>query len=109
MSNTPYVGLARKYRPQRFEDVVGQEAVAVTLKNAVASDQVGHAYLFFGPRGVGKTTSARLLAKSLNCKTGPTPMPCGKCHPAKRLPRAVRSTFWNSTRLPILRSIKSGK
>ena len=85
MSNTPYVGLARKYRPQRFEDVVGQEAVAVTLKNAVASDQVGHAYLFFGPRGVGKTTSARLLAKSLNCKTGPTPMPCGKCHPCQEI------------------------
>lgn len=85
MSNTPYVGLARKYRPQRFEDVIGQEAVAVTLKNAVASDQVGHAYLFFGPRGVGKTTSARLLAKSLNCKTGPTPKPCGKCHSCQEI------------------------
>jgi len=79
MKKTPHVALARKYRPQRFEDVVGQDAIATTLTNAISSDQAGHAYLFFGPRGVGKTTSARLLAKSLNCVTGPTPKPCGKC------------------------------
>jgi DNA polymerase-3 subunit gamma/tau len=78
-SPAPNLGFARKYRPQLFEEVVGQEAVAVTLKNAVAADRPAHAYLFFGPRGVGKTTSARILAKALNCHKGPTPKPCGKC------------------------------
>ncbi len=79
MKATPHLALARKYRPQRFEDVVGQDAVSTTLRNAVASGQVAHAYLFFGPRGIGKTTSARLLAKALNCAKGPTPDPCGEC------------------------------
>ncbi|PCI37282.1 MAG: DNA polymerase III subunit gamma/tau [Elusimicrobia bacterium] len=85
MSDTPYVGFARKYRPQRFDDVVGQEAASTTLANAISSGQVGHAYLFFGPRGVGKTTSARLLAKSINCKTGPIVKSCGKCHSCKEI------------------------
>ena len=74
-----YLVLARKYRPQTFEEVVGQESVATTLRNAIESGRVAHAYLFSGPRGVGKTTSARLLAKALNCVDGPTPSPCGKC------------------------------
>ncbi|MES1248790.1 MAG: DNA polymerase III subunit gamma/tau, partial [Actinomycetota bacterium] len=72
--------LYRKYRPQTFDDVVGQEAVVRTLKNAVANDQIRQAYLFAGPRGTGKTSMARILAKSLNCTHGPTPTPDGTCH-----------------------------
>jgi DNA polymerase-3 subunit gamma/tau len=74
-----YQVIARKWRPQTFEDVTGQEAITRTLRNAVAGGRLHHAYLFAGPRGVGKTTSARLLAKALNCADGPTPAPCGVC------------------------------
>ena len=71
--------LYRKYRPQVFEDVVGQEPIERTLKNAIEQDKVSHAYLFTGPRGTGKTTTARLLAKALLCEKGPTPDPDGTC------------------------------
>ena len=74
-----YVVMARRYRPQTFEEVVGQEAIARTLKNAVKLGRIGHAYLFAGPRGIGKTSTARILAKALNCEKGPTPEPCNKC------------------------------
>jgi DNA polymerase-3 subunit gamma/tau len=74
-----YQVLARRWRPQRFEDLVGQDVVVRTLRNALASGQIAHAYLFSGLRGVGKTTVARLLAKALNCERGPTPEPCGEC------------------------------
>ena len=74
-----YVVLARKYRPQTFDEVVGQASVATTLRNAIDSGRVAHAYLFSGPRGVGKTTTARILAKALNCAQGPTATPCGHC------------------------------
>src|SRR5438067_13154844 len=72
--------LYRKYRPQTFEEVVGQEAVVRTLKNAITAGAVRQAYLFAGPRGTGKTSMARILAKSLNCAQGPTPEPDGTCH-----------------------------
>jgi len=74
-----YEVFARKYRPQTFDDLVGQPHVARTLKNAVAQNRLAHAYLFVGPRGIGKTSTARILAKSLNCVNGPTATPCGKC------------------------------
>ncbi|MBI3550139.1 MAG: DNA polymerase III subunit gamma/tau [Elusimicrobia bacterium] len=75
----PHAGFARKHRPQAFEQIIGQEAVSTTLRNALGEKTPAHAYLFFGPRGIGKTTTARILAKALNCKKGPTPEPCGKC------------------------------
>src|SRR5450432_1432438 len=80
-----YLVLARKWRPQTFEDMTGQEHVVKTVANAIAQDRVAHAYLFCGPRGVGKTTAARLLAKSLNCEKGPTAKPCGTCPPCREI------------------------
>ncbi len=74
-----YEVFARKYRPQTFDDLVGQTHVAQTLKNAVAQNRLAHAYLFVGPRGIGKTSTARILAKALNCVKGPTVTPCGVC------------------------------
>jgi DNA polymerase III subunit gamma/tau len=76
-----YLVLARKWRPQTFDDMTGQEHVVRTVANAIKLDRVAHAYLFCGPRGVGKTTAARLLAKALNCVKGPTATPCGVCQP----------------------------
>src|SRR5438552_19047827 len=89
--------LYRKYRPQDFEEVVGQEAVVRTLRNAIEHDQLRQAYLFAGPRGTGKTSLARILAKALNCAKGPTATPDKTCHacqaisagtPLERVPRA---------------------
>jgi DNA polymerase-3 subunit gamma/tau len=78
-SNMEYQVVARRFRPQRFEDIVGQESTVQTLKNAITMNRIAHAYLFSGPRGIGKTTIARIYAKALNCKEGPTEKPCGKC------------------------------
>ncbi len=80
-----YTVLARRYRPQLFGDLVGQEAVAQALSNAITSDRVAHAYLFTGARGVGKTSTARILAKALNCEQGPTVTPCGVCDSCRRI------------------------
>jgi len=78
-SEANYTVLARRYRPQTFEELVGHEAVAQALTNAIKLNRIGHAYLFTGTRGVGKTTLARVFAKCLNCEKGPTPTPCNVC------------------------------
>lgn len=80
-----YEVTATRRRPQRFEDLVGQEFVAETFRNTIASGKIAHAYLFSGPRGCGKTSTARILAKALNCQKGPTASPCGECEACKEI------------------------
>src|SRR6201998_2744890 len=81
----PYQVIARKWQPQTFADLVGQEHVTETLANAIKKDRVAHAYIFSGARGVGKTTAARILAKALNCVHGPTAEPCGECDSCREI------------------------
>ena len=111
-----YQVIARKWRPQTFEEVTGQEAITRTLRNAIEHDRLHHAYIFSGSRGVGKTTTARLLAKALNChKTEkPNPTPCitetqTPAFRAKKFPKAVRLMFSNLTRLRIRALMISAK
>src|ERR671915_1678652 len=77
--------LARKWRPQQFDDVVGQPAVTRTLANAIRSGRIAQSFVFAGPRGVGKTTTARILARALNCDKGPTAVPCGMCDACREI------------------------
>ena len=79
------LALYRRYRPETFAEVIGQEHVTGPLQQALRNDRVNHAYLFSGPRGCGKTTSARILARALNCEKGPTPSPCGVCDSCRDL------------------------
>jgi DNA polymerase III subunit gamma/tau len=84
-----YQALARKYRPQTFHDIVGQETLVRTLQNAIEQNRIHHAFLFSGVRGVGKTTTARILAKALNCVKGPTLEPCNECTPCREITEGI--------------------
>ena len=95
-----YTVLARRYRPQQLADVVGQEPVTRALANALQSNRVAHAYLFTGARGVGKTSTARILAKALNCRNGPSATPCDACE----ICRSIASTSIPSRARARLRS-----
>ena len=81
------LALYRRYRPETFAEVIGQDHVTEPLRNALANDRVNHAYLFSGPRGCGKTTSARILARALNCARAPISDPCGECDSCRELAR----------------------
>jgi DNA polymerase-3 subunit gamma/tau len=103
----PYRVLARKYRPQRFDQLIGQDAMVQTLGNAIKRDRLAHAFLMTGVRGVGKTSTARLIAKALNCigedgQGGPTISPCNVCEPCRALPRGVtsKSSRWTPPATP---------
>ncbi len=84
-----YLVIARKWRPQTFEDVVGQEHVVKTLQNAIDLKRIAHSFIFSGPRGIGKTSVARILAKALNCENGPTPTPCGICANCREITEGI--------------------
>ena len=81
----PPLALYRRYRPETFDEVIGEDHVIEPLKRAILNNRVNHAYLFSGPRGCGKTTTARILARALNCEQGPTPTPCGTCQSCRDL------------------------
>ena len=87
--NKSYVPLYRKYRPQTIEQIVGQEHIKKALTNAIQMDRISHAYLFTGPRGTGKTSTARIFAKSLNCEHGPTISPCNECENCKNITNSI--------------------
>ncbi len=99
-----YQALARKWRPQDFASLIGQEPVVTALRNALVEGRIAQAYLFAGIRGVGKTTAARVLAKALNCERARRRIPATTASPAVRSPSAPTSTCWRSTPPPTPRS-----
>jgi len=111
--NKSYVVIARRYRPQTFDDIVSQEYITTTLKNAITENKVGHAYIFAGSRGIGKTSLARIFAKALNCKEGPTPAPCCKCEFCKSIadgndPDVMEMDAASQTKVDDIRVLQEG-
>jgi DNA polymerase-3 subunit gamma/tau len=84
-----YKAFALQYRPKNFDEVIGQEHIVTALKNAITAKRIHHAYIFSGPRGVGKTSLARIFAKAINCEAGPTVTPCGKCTSCTEIARGA--------------------
>ena len=80
-----YLPFARKWRPQDFDEIIGQEHITTTLKNAISMERLHHAYLFTGPRGIGKTSTARIFSKAINCEKGPSVKPCNTCSTCKEI------------------------
>lgn len=93
-----YQALYRRYRPARFEDFVGQEAVIKTLRSQITSGRIAHAYLFCGTRGTGKTSTAKVFARAVNCEHPENGDPCGMCDTCRALAEETASIFWKSTR-----------
>ena len=93
-----YTALYRKFRPQEFEDVKGQDHIVTTLKNQIKADRIGHAYLFCGTRGTGKTTIAKIFAKAVNCEHPVDGSPCGECPTCKAIAAGSSVRKWNTVR-----------